>query len=149
MVIKIRLYLLLIAGLFLLPTGIAKAQDSSRYIREGDTTIGIPIKKSTFDKKVSKYIKLMSDWTEFTSKDYVEMVRLFNTIGDSDLIKTDYYRMYYHVFLVMYIKKVGQTLDAHLMKGMSMYSKKYNIWIGDRPFGNNNSKFKIDSIDNK
>jgi len=134
-----------IIGLFLLSFGIAKGQDSVRYIRENDTTIGIPITKTEFDKKVSKYIGLMSDWTKFTPEDYIEMVRLQNTIGDSNLIKVDYYRMYYQIFLVMYLKPVGKTLDARMMKGMSMYSKKYNIWIGDRPFGNSNSLYKIDA----
>ncbi|WP_157799205.1 hypothetical protein [Mucilaginibacter auburnensis] len=89
----------------------------------------------------------MSEWRKFDPIEYVEMVRLYNTIGNSDLISIDYYRMYYHIFMVMYVKDVGKSLDAKLMKGMSMYSKKYNIWIGDRPFGNSNSSYDIDNID--
>ena len=135
----------LIMGALLFSIGLTKAQDSSRFIRENDTTIGIPITKAEFDKKLSKYIGLMSNWTAFTPADYIEMVRIQNTIGDSNLIKIYYYRMYYQIFLVMYLKDVGKTLDAKLMKGMSLYSKKYNIWIGDRPYGNNNSSFKIDT----
>jgi hypothetical protein len=138
-------YSLFVIGILLLGVGVAKGQDSIRFIRENDTTVGIPITKAKFQNKVGKYLVLMSDWTKFTPEDYVEMVKLFNTIGDSNLIKKDYYRMYYQVFLVMYLKDVGKTLDTHLMKGMSMYSKKYNIWIGDRPYGNNNSMFKVDT----
>lgn len=132
-------------GAFLINITIARGQgqDSSRYISENDTTVGIPITKVEFDNKVSNYIKQMSDWAKFTPSDYVEMVRIFNTIGDSHLIKIDYYRMYYHVFMVMYIKIAGKTLDTKMMKGLSLYSKKYNLWIGDRPFGNNNSEFRI------
>lgn len=141
--IEIFKYNLLIVCFFLASTGITKAQDSTRFIHENDTTIGIPITKTAFDEKVSGYVKLMSDWTKFTPEDYVEMIRLYNTIGNSNLIKADYYRMYYQIFMVMYLKDVGKTLNVELMKGMSLYSKKYNIWIGDRPFGNSNSEFRI------
>jgi hypothetical protein len=130
---------------FLLKINILKAQDSIIYIHKDDKRIGIPISRVEFDKKVSIYMGLMSDWANFTPKDYIEMVRLFNTIGDSDLKNIGYYRMYYEVFLVMYNKPAGKALDVKMMKGLSMYSRKYNIWIGDRPFGNNNSSFKIDA----
>ncbi len=134
---------MIIVSLFLVSAGIVKGQDSIRYIQRNDTTVGIPITKANFNKKVSTYIKLMSDWTKFTPQEYIEMVRLYNTIGNSDFIKLDYYRMYYQVFTVMYIKEVSKTLNTELMKGMSLYSKKYNVWIGDRPFGNSNSEFRI------
>jgi hypothetical protein len=136
---------ILIALPLVLNAFIANAQDSVRYIRANDTTIGIPIKKAEFDKKVSTYIKLMGDWTTFKPNDYIEMIRLYNTIGDSYLLKVDYYRMYYEIFLVMYLKRAAQSLDAKLSKGMAMYSKKYNLWIGDEPLGNDISRFKIDS----
>ncbi|WP_428327633.1 hypothetical protein [Mucilaginibacter sp.] len=139
-------YIPLILGILLISSFIATAQDSVRYIKNNDKTVGIQISRSEFDKRVSKYINLMSKWTDFQANDYIEMVRLYNTIGDSDLIQTDYYRMYYHVFTVMYLQRAHLILDLHLMKGMSLYSKKYNIWIGDRPYGNNNSIFKIDTL---
>jgi hypothetical protein len=138
-------FILLVLEFLLLNTIVAKAQDSIRYIHENDLTVGIPITKTEFDRKVSNYVKLMSDWTNFKPEDYADMVRLFNTIGDSNLKNIGFYRMYYEVFLVMYNKPAGLALNAKLMKGMSMYSKKFNIWIGDRPFGNNNSIYKIDT----
>ena len=139
-------YILTTIVLLIMSINITKGQDSIRLIRENDTTVGIPITKTEFNKKVSTYMKLMSDWTNFTSQNYIDMVRLFNTIGDSNLKRIDYYRMYYEIFLVMYNKRAGIFLDAKPMKGMSMYSKKFNLWIGDRPFGNNNSIFKIDTL---
>jgi len=143
---KMFKYILTTIVLLIMSINITKGQDSIRLIRENDTTVGIPITKTEFNKKVSTYMKLMSDWTNFTSQNYIDMVRLFNTIGDSNLKRIDYYRMYYEIFLVMYNKRAGIFLDAKPMKGMSMYSKKFNLWIGDRPFGNNNSIFKIDTL---
>jgi hypothetical protein len=45
----------------------------------------------------------------------------------------------------MYSKLAAKSIDAGLTKGMAMYSKKYKIWIGDVPLGNDNSRFKVDT----
>lgn len=136
---------LFLGALLVLNVSFSKAQDSTHVVKFNQTNIGIPIKKTVFDKKVSNYIKLMGDWTRFKTEDYIDMIRVYNTIGGSMPIKNDFYKMYYTVFLVMYYKLAAKDLDANLSKGMAMYSKKYNIWLDDVPHGNDNSRFKIDT----
>jgi len=140
-----RSYLIL-AMILVLNITAAKGQDSTRVIKFDQTDIGIPITKTHFDQKVSGYLKKMSDWTKFNKQDYIDMVRVYNTIGGFLPIKNDFYKMFYCVFLVMYEKPAAKELDAGLSKGMAMYSKKYNLWIGDVPLGNNNSRFKVDTL---
>ena len=142
---KITIYNLLLSGLFLVNISISKAQDSTRVINFNERNIGIPISKTDFDKKVSNYVKLMGDWTTFKTSDYIDMIRIYNTIGGSLPIENDFYKMYYSVFLVMYSKLAAKDLEAELSKGMAMYSKRYKLWIGDVPLGNNISRFKIDT----
>ncbi|NHA03476.1 hypothetical protein G7092_06715 [Mucilaginibacter sp. HC2] len=141
---KIYKYFLLLIAI-LLTSAITKAQDSTRVIKFNQTNIGIPITKSEFDRKISNYVKLMSDWTTFKPEEYIDMVRAYNTIGGSLPINNDFYKTYYTVFLIMYSKLAAKSLDAELRKGMAMYSEKYKIWIGDVPLGNDNSRFKIDT----
>jgi len=135
----------LLGGLLLLNVLFAEAQDSTRTIRPNQTDVGIPIGKTDFDKKVSNYMELMSKWTIFKTQDYIDMIRVYNTIGGSLPIKNDFYKEYYTVFLVMYYKLAAKELDAKLSKGMAMYSAKYKLWLDDVPLGNNNSRFKIDT----
>jgi hypothetical protein len=135
----------LLSVFLLLSFSIVKGQDSTRVIKPNQTDIGIPISKTIFDKKVSNYIKLMGDWTTFKTEDYIDMVRVYNTIGGSLPIKNDFYKMYYTVFLVMYSKLAAKDLDAKLSKGMALYSAKYNLWLDDVPLGNSNSRFKVDT----
>lgn len=135
----------LLSGLLLLNVLVARAQDSTRTIRLNQTDVGIPIGKSDFDKKVSNYLELMSKWTVFKTQDYIDMIQIYNTIGGSIPIKSDFYKEYYIVFFVMYYKLAAKELDAKLSKGMAMYSAKYKLWLDDVPLGNDNSRFKIDT----
>lgn len=144
MAMKAYKYFLLLIAVLLLST-VAKAQDSTHVTKFNQTDIGIPITKTEFDEKVSNYIKLMSDWTRFKTEDYIDMIRVYNTIGGSLPIKNDFYKMYYTVFLVMYYKLAAKELDAKLSKGMAMFSRKYNLWLDDVPLGNDNSRFKVDT----
>jgi hypothetical protein len=123
----------------------SKAQDSTVVNYPNSNTIGIPITKNEFDKKIANYTTLMGKWTRFNTVEYVDMVRLYNTIGGSGLMEKNFYRTYYTVFFIMYVKIAAEVLGASPSKGMALYSEKYKIWIGDKPLGNNNSRFKIDT----
>lgn len=142
---KVVIYCLLLIGFFLVNTNVSKAQSPTRVNKFNQNNIGIPITKTDFDRKVSNYIKLMGDWTTFKTEDYIDMVRVYNTIGGSLPVKNDFYKMYYMVFLVMYYKLAAKELDAKLSKGMAMYSEKYNLWLDDVPLGNDSSRFKVDT----
>lgn len=138
-------YFILVLAFLSLSPSISKGQDSIAVRELNQKVKGIPISKTDFDKKISFYLKKMSDWNQFNANQYIEMVRLYNTVGRDLPIKSDFYKMYYTVFLVMYSKKAAQELGAKFSKGMAMYSIKHNIWIGDEPLGNENSIFKIDT----
>ena len=145
-VMKISVYWLFLFCLLMLDIKAVKAQDGTCVNKFNQTDIGIPIKKTDFDRKVGEYLQKMSEWTKFNTGDYIEMVRVYNTIGGNLPIKNDFYKTYYTVFLVMYSKSVAKELDAGLSKGMAMYSKKYNLWLGDVPLGNDSSRFKVDTL---
>jgi len=143
---KASVYGLILLSLLLLNNMVVKAQSGTHVNKFNQTDIGIPIKKIDFDRKVGEYLQKMSAWTKFNTGDYIEMVKIYNTIGGDLPIKNDFYKMYYTVFLVMYSKLAAKDLDAGLSKGMAMYSKKYNLWLGDVPLGNDSSRFKIDTL---
>jgi hypothetical protein len=101
---KLYVYSLFLSGFLVLNVSFAKAQDLTHVIKFNQTNVGIPITKMVFDKKVSNYIKLMGNWTRFKTEDYIDMIRVYNTIGGALPIKNDFYKMYYTIFLVMYYK---------------------------------------------
>lgn len=113
---------------------------------------GIPISKTEFDQKVSDYLDRMMNGSKFNTKEYIDMVRVYNTIGWSFSTPANQYRLFYDAFLVVYTRPAAKRLQAGLSKGMSLYSKKYNLYIGDGPIVQNgvsasdNSKFKVDTL---
>ncbi|MBD1364147.1 hypothetical protein IDJ77_10035 [Mucilaginibacter sp. ZT4R22] len=113
---------------------------------------GIPIGKTDFDNKVAKYLKMMMNGFEFDKQDYIDMVRIYNTIGWSFETPRDSYRLFYDAFLVVHVRPAVKKLNAGLSKGMSYYSPKYNLYIGDGPIikdgirSSDNSKFKVDTL---
>ena len=112
---------------------------------------GIPINKTDFDKKISKYLKMMMYGSKFNAKDYMDMARVYNTIGWSFETPSGNYRLFYDAFLVVYTRPAVKELNAGISKGMSYYSGKYNLYIGDGPIvkdgvSGSDSKFKVDTL---
>jgi hypothetical protein len=137
------IYIFLITSLILIDANVSKGQSIAEFEKRHSET-GIPIKKKEFDDKVSKYLTMMSNWSKFTVEEYIDMVRLYNTIA-GPILKNDFYKMYYTVFLVMYSKPAAKELEATLSKGMAMHSNKYHIWIGGGAIPDYNSQFRVDT----
>jgi len=99
--------------------------------------IGIPINEEDFRSLVAKYLERMNAGGEMDAEDYVTMARLWNTIEFSHLNQTDdLYQEYYRVFFPGYVERVSERLDAIPTKGMALYSKEYDLYLGGQPHAN-------------
>jgi hypothetical protein len=118
---KIKIYALLVVSLIL--TCINSKAQNKLFVNPNPFTHklnnGIPISKTDFDKKISKYLKMMMEGSKFNAKDYMDMARVYNTIGWSFDTPSGNYRLFYDAFLVMYTRPAVKELSASVSKGMS------------------------------
>jgi hypothetical protein len=102
-------------------------------------TFGIPISSHQFDSLVqSLLIKFRSDSSEKSVEDYLQIVRVCNTIAyfNMDDKRNDcdeLYKLYNH----KYLRKATDILGAEIGPFMSLYSQKYDIQLGGRKTKNN------------
>jgi hypothetical protein len=103
---------------------------------------GIEIFLPDFNKKIEKYLNLMLSNGELNQLDYIAMVRIYNTLEINNLIsEKKTYDEFMNSFIPKFLLKAEKELEATLSKGMSYYSKKYNLYIGGKY--HNNSIYKI------
>jgi len=80
----------------------------------------------------------------FTIEDSLTMIRLWNTIDVCRLGPTDkLYQRYSDKFFPGYVEPLSKNLHALPTKGMALYSKDYDIYIGGRPHANSQYLLKI------
>jgi hypothetical protein len=103
--------------------------------------IGIEISQSDFDAKIARAIKVMSSRDSATIQDFIEFIRLHNTIEINNLENRKPYSVFKELFTTKYLELTIAKLEATLSKGMSYYSRKYDLYIGGKPHVN--SMYKI------
>jgi len=102
-----------------------------------DGEIGIPIDRETFHSLVGYYLDQMGSGGELSADDLVTMTRLWNTLSSSDLEETDEaYGDFAAAFFPNYVRLASETLGALPSKGMALYSKSYDLFIGGSPHAN-------------
>jgi len=103
---------------------------------------GIAIDAQEFRILVEKYLAGMEAASAMTIEDYIIMVRLWNTIDVFQLAASDaLYKLYADAFFPAYAELISKALHALPTKGMALYSKEYDIYIGGNPHAN--SQYKL------
>ena len=98
-----------------------------------DATDGVPIPAGEFRSLVAGYLDRAAD-CELTVEDCITMARLWNTIESAQLAGDDeLYRRYHSVFFPSRIDRVAKCLNALPTKGMALYSKEHDLYIGGPP----------------
>lgn len=131
---KLALYLFIVVCVRL------QAQDSIEKLRMiRDSSLGIVISQQKFDSVAdSLLVKFGSDSTEKKIDDYLQLIRVGNTIAfnvHSDTAKK--YKDLLNLYLFKYMNKIAKLTDASISVGFSYYSRKYDIQIGGIKTKNN------------
>src|SRR2546427_10111144 len=109
----------------------------------GRERIGIPISAAEFRRLVEHYLARMESGEEMKPGDYVTMTRLWNTIERGRLVERDeIFRHYHKGFFPEYVGRVEKALHALPTKGMALYSKEYDLFLGGKPHAN--SSYRIE-----
>jgi hypothetical protein len=116
--------------------------------------IGIPIGTHAFKKLVDRYqtvidndLKRKSSDSdpEPTVDDYVSMVRIWNTIVFMRMGTNEPALAHFaSSFLPAYAERISRALGALPTKGMALYSKQYDLYIGGKPHANSQYRLIAD-----
>jgi hypothetical protein len=102
----------------------------------------IPMKRSEFDKSIKAYSTRMSAAETFGVDDLLFMTRAWNTIEWQKLQNSNEdYRHFCTLYYPDFFKLAAEKTRATLSKGMAMYSKEYELWLGGAPHAH--SQFKL------
>jgi len=130
---KIILILVLASSIFFGCTE-RKVRADKQEILPVSMDVGISIGTQEFRGLVEKYMGLMEAAAEMTIEDYIIMVRLWNTIDVYRLAPTDeLYQRYSAAFFPAFVEPISKALNTLPTKGMALYSKEYDIYIGGYP----------------
>lgn len=107
--------------------------------------IGIPISTDGFRALVTDYLGRMQSGSALSADDYVTMTRLWNTIEFRRLAPTDeIYRRYAAAFFPSFAERVSTILNATVTKGMALYSKDHDLYLGGTPHAR--SQYRLQDV---
>jgi hypothetical protein len=99
---------------------------------------GVPITQAEFDAQVERYLAALDDQdAALSDEDYVAITRLWNTIqhrrpaGDEDRMAAFEARVFPGE-----VQAVTQALGMELTKGMALYSRERDLYLGGAPHAN-------------
>jgi hypothetical protein len=92
---------------------------------------GPVINSSGFRALVVHYLGRMDAGQELSAADYYTMIRLWNTIESERLGGRDpLFKRYASTFFPTHVERAAQCLGAYPTKGMALYSKEYDVYLG-------------------
>lgn len=104
--------------------------------------IGIPMDTETFHSLVRQYLDHILANDELDTDDFVTMTRLWNTISVNYLEESDpLYGDFATAFFPDYVRRASHALGALPTKGMALYAKEYDLFIGGPP--HENSQYQL------
>jgi hypothetical protein len=110
-----------------------------------ESKVGIPISAREFRRLVEKHIGKMQSGVPMETNDYITMTRLWNTIERDRLVHTDeLFRRYYAAFFPGFVERVEKALGAIPTKGMALYSREHDLYLGGKPHAN--SAYRIEEV---
>jgi hypothetical protein len=108
-------------------------------------SLGIPISSHQFDSLVQALlIRFQSDTSVAKIEDDLLFVKASNTIAFCWLEdKKEIYHELFYLFGTKYVNKIVKVLDAQMSKGLSYYSRQYDLQIGGWKTRNNFCKLPL------
>jgi hypothetical protein len=104
--------------------------------------VGIPIRAESFRALVADYLSRMDSGAEMTTEDYIKMTRLWNTIELGRLgSENPLFHRYSTTFFPAYVERISRSIGANPTKGMALYSKEHDLYIGGKPHPNSQYRF--------
>jgi hypothetical protein len=92
---------------------------------------GPVIDLSGFRALVVDYLSRMDAGQELSAADYHTIIRLWNTIESERLGDRDpLFERFTSTFFPAYVERAAQCLGAYPTKGMALYSKEYDVYLG-------------------
>lgn len=108
-----------------------------------ETKVGIAISRREFRRLVERYVVAMEADGPLATDDYITMTRLWNTIERDHLVHTDErFRHYYKLFFPGFVARLEKALGAIPTKGMALYSREHDLYLGGKPHAN--SAYRIE-----
>lgn len=103
-----------------------------------DEAIGIPIGRDEFRALVDGYAqRLEADDDSLGAEDYVTMTRLWNTIEFGRMRQGDpRFERFAAAFFPTHVQRANELLGATPTKGMALYSREHDVYLGGRPHAN-------------
>ena len=99
---------------------------------------GVPITQAEFDAQLERYLDALEyQDTTLSDEDYVAITRLWNTIqhrrpaGDEEQMAAFEAR-----FFPGEVQNVTEALGMQLSKGMALYSRERDLYLGGAPHAN-------------
>jgi hypothetical protein len=84
-----------------------------------------------FRALVASYMRRMETDEEMSLSDYIAMIRLWNTVEKLHLREGDpIFDRYASAFFPQHIERAARLLGAQPTKGMALYSKQHDIYLG-------------------
>ncbi len=115
---------------------------------QSSDTFGIPIGEIEFRLIVVNELEKMKIDTSsvnISTDEAIVMVRIFNTLNVYREMRVknapNNYGAFYEIFFKKYFFKIVKIIDGKIAKGMSYYSKKFNLYVGG--FEHQNSQYNI------
>ena len=108
-----------------------------------DEATGIPIARDEFRTLVDGYMaRLEADDGSLGAEDYVTMIRLWNTIEFGRMRGEDpLFDRFAAAFFPAQVGRANDILGATPSKGMALYSREHDVYLGGRPHAN--SQYRI------
>ena len=102
-------------------------------------SLGIPISSHQFDSLVQGLLnRFRSDTSVANIENDLQLVKVYNTIGFNFLQDNkDIYNEYFILFNTKYLDRIVKVLNAKMTKGLSYYSRQYDLQIGGWKTRNN------------
>jgi hypothetical protein len=111
----------------------------------GAMDVGIPMSMESFRALVADYTDRMEAGRAMTTDDYITMTRLWNTVEFRRLSEKDsLFHRYAAAFFPAYVERVAKGLNALPTKGMALYSKEHDLFLGGKPHPK--SQYKLEEL---
>jgi len=92
------------------------------------------ITKNDFFKIAREVKQKMDNHVIFTTEKSIIMVKVYNTMHQTfianDVERKSFIEDYKNIFLKEYLAKINKQLECSFGKGMTVYSKKYDLYVG-------------------
>lgn len=92
------------------------------------------ITKNDFFRIAREVKQKMDNHDIFTTEKSITMVKVYNTIHQTfianDIERESFIADYKKIFLKEYLAQINRQLECSYGKGMTVYSKKYDLYVG-------------------